>query len=70
MESFPEEYDALVNPTTLRAKALFGTTAQIQERLAGLAALGVTKVVFYQDPKDADSLQRFARQHIHPDPLQ
>jgi alkanesulfonate monooxygenase SsuD/methylene tetrahydromethanopterin reductase-like flavin-dependent oxidoreductase (luciferase family) len=64
MEAIPEEYDALVNMTTLGAKAFFGPREEVRRRLKELAALGVTKVVLFQDPKDPASLGTFAHHYI------
>jgi alkanesulfonate monooxygenase SsuD/methylene tetrahydromethanopterin reductase-like flavin-dependent oxidoreductase (luciferase family) len=64
MEAYPPEYEELLTAATMRAKALYGSEAEIRGRLAELADVGVTRVVLYPDPEDAGALETFAHRYI------
>ena len=64
MEAVPDRYDTLVDEAGIRAKAIYGTHDEVDERLAALAAAGVSTVVLFPDPQDDAALATFARRHL------
>lgn len=64
MEAVPDQYDSLVDEAGIRAKTIYGTRDEVDERLAALAAAGVSTVGLFPDPQDDSALAAFARRHL------